>query len=134
MLAVEFVATPEVVTVNVPETAPAATVIVPVTVAKVESEAVAIVKPPGGAGLEIWTVPRELFAPPVTAVGVSVRPTKAGATTVSCLVIEPACPPGPTVALMFAVPVVETRDVVTRTDPDFAPALMTMLAGIEAYA
>jgi hypothetical protein len=120
---VVFDATPFVVTVNVPDVAPAATVAVVGTVAAVLPEVSGTVRPPTGAGLLMVTVPVE-EAPPRTEVGASDTPVTVGAVTVRVAVAVPAV----MVSVLFAA----TATVDTLNVAVVAPAATVTEAGTVA--
>lgn len=107
MVAVAFAETATVLTVNVAEVAPAATVTVAGTVADVELELRLTGYPPVGAALEMVTVP-VLLVPPTTLVGFNVTLLTVGPSTMSgpVILVVPTCAP------MLAVTVLTTPLVV----------------------
>ena len=130
IVAVEVVVTAVVETANVPEVAPAGTVIMEGTVASVVSlELKVTAKPPVGAGSPSVTVPVELF-PPMTALGLSETPVIAGGLTVRFAVVLFV----PKVAVMTAVVTLVTVVVLAVKVAVVAPAATATDAGTVAAA
>jgi hypothetical protein len=127
MVAVVEVETEAVVTVNVAEVLPAATVTVAGTVALVELEARDTAAPPVAAGPLRVTVPVE-DVPPVTLLGLTATLESVGVLIVSVAVLlTPA-----TVPVIVAVVTAETADVETVKVAVVAPAATVTVAGTVA--
>jgi len=130
MTEVPLVATASVVTVNVPEVAPAAIVTEAGTVATdVVPEERLTVNPPAGAAELIVTVPVEEPAP-VTDVGLRLRALTVGAVIANeAVVFTPV-----NVAVIVAVALAATAVVFTENVAEFEPAGTVTEAGTDAAA
>ncbi len=124
--AVAFAATGVVVTVKVPEVAPAAIVAVPGTAAGLPEET-GTVRPPAGAALPIVTVPMD-ETPPATVVGLTDRPVTTGAVIARLAAFEEPFE----LAVMFAVRFDATELVVIVNVPVVAPAAIVAVPGTAA--